>query len=263
MKHISQDDLILHYYREADPGRVKHLAECPECQKNFEQLSGMLSGLALPEPPPRGEDYGAQVWSRIHYALNERKPVMPRWALFSRWPAVTTIAVLIAIAFAAGRYTSRPSTNPSAEFLAPPNNGQLSQKVLVVALADYLDRSEMLLVEVTHADRPGDLDLNAQRRYASELVAMNRLYRQTAQRIGDRDTEALLEQLERVLVQLEHVPQGATATDVQQWRQEIESGGLLFRVRVAQRNVRAEAQSGRRTGALETPRTLQDQTPIL
>jgi len=64
---------------------------------------------------------------------------------------------------------------------------------LVVALGDYLDRSEMLLVEVAHADRPEDLDLNAQRRYASELVATNRLYRQTAQRIGDRDTDALLD----------------------------------------------------------------------
>jgi hypothetical protein len=263
MRHISEDDLILHYYREADPGRVKHLAECPGCQREFEQLSGMLSGIALPEPPPRGEDYGAQMWSRIHYALNERKPAMPRWALFSRWPAVATIAILIAIAFAAGRYTSRPSGNPSAEFLATPNNRQLPQKVLVVALGDYLDRSEMLLVEVTHADRPADLDLNAQRRYASELVAMNRLYRQTAQRIGDRDTDALLDQLERVLMQLEHVPQGATAADIQQWRQEIESGGLLFRVRVAQRNMRAEAQSGHRTGTRETPMTPQDQTPIL
>src|SRR5262249_59691199 len=73
MRHLSQDDLILHYYREAGPGIVKHLADCPECQENFEQLSCMLSATALPEPPPRGEDYGAEVWGRIRHELNEGK----------------------------------------------------------------------------------------------------------------------------------------------------------------------------------------------
>ena len=263
MRHLSQDDLILHHYREAGPGMVKHLADCPECQENFEQLSCMLSAIALPEPPPRGEDYGAEVWGRIRHKLNEGKTAMPWWALSRRWAAVATIAGLIGIAFVAGRYTSRPPANWPAKPLEATNNLQLPQKVLVVALGDYLDRSEMLLVEVAHADRPEDLDLNAQRRYASELVATNRLYRQTAQRIGDRDTDALLDQLERVLVQLEHTPQGATPTDIQQLRQEIESGALLFRVRVAQVNMRAEAKSGHRTETREDPSTPQDPTPIL
>ena len=85
MRHLSQDDLILHYYREAGPGMVKHLADCPECQENFEQLSCMLSAIALPEPPPRGEDYGAEVWGRIRHKLNEGKTAMPWWALSRRW----------------------------------------------------------------------------------------------------------------------------------------------------------------------------------
>lgn len=257
MKHLSQDDLILHYYGESGAEMARHIVECAECHKKFEQLSLTLSAIALPEPPSRGEDYGAEVWSRIRPELNERKPAMAWWAVPRRWAPVAAVAVLIAAAFVAGRYTSRPTTGSPAEAT---NNAQLPQKVLVVALGDYLDRSEMLLVEVAHAKSPGDLDLNAQRHYASELIATNRLYRQTAQRVGDADSDALLDQLERVLLQVEHTPQDATAGDIQQLRQEIESGGVLFKVRVAQVHMKARAKSGNHSGTTHDTSTLRDQT---
>jgi hypothetical protein len=260
MKHLSQDDLVLHYYGERSAGVTQHIARCPECREKFEQLSSMLSAIALPEPPLRGEDYGAEVWSRIRPKLNERTTTVPWWAVPYRWAAVATVALLIAIAFVAGRYTNRPRVNPSVEAT---KNGQLPQKVLVVALGDYLDRSEMLLVEVAHATRPEDLDLNAQRHYASELVASNRLYRQTAQRLGDADTGALLDQLERVLLQVEHAPQGATAADIQQLRQQIESDGLLFKVRVAQVQMKSKSNFGNRARTAQGSSTFQDHKQIL
>lgn len=260
MKHLFENDLVRHYYGEGGAGIAKHIAECAACRRKFEQLYGMLSAIALPEPPPRGEDYSAQVWSRIRHNLNQRTTSRPWWALPRRWAGIVTVAALIAIAFLAGRHTNRPPRNPPVEAT---NHPELPQKVLVVALGDYLDRSEMLLIEVAHAKHPDDLDLGMQRRYAGELVATNRLYRQTAQRVGDTDTDALLDQLERVLLQLEHTPEGATASDIQQLRQEIESGSLLFKVRVAQVHMKAEAKSSNRARTGEGPRTPPDQIPIL
>jgi len=260
MKHLSQNDLILHYYGEGGAGIAKHIGECAACQADFEDLQRALSAIALPEPPMRGEDYGAEVWSRIDHKLSKRTTAIPWWALPRRWAAVAAIVVLIAVAFLAGRYTKRP---PAKSPVEATDNRQLPQRVFLVALGDHLDRSELLLVEVAHAKRPEDLDLNMQRHYASELVARNRLYRQTAQRVGDADTEALLDQLERVLLQLEHTPQDATASDIQQLRQEIESGALLFKVRAVQVNMKAEAKSSNRARTAEDPSTLQDQTPIL
>jgi hypothetical protein len=181
-------------------------------------------------------------------------------ALPRRWAVVASVAVLIAIAFLVGRYTNRPSAKFSVEAT---DDAQLPQKVLGIALADYYDRSEMLLLEVAHANRPEDLDLNTQRRYATELVATNRLYRQTAQRVGDAETSALLDHLDRVLLQVAHTPQGATAADIQQLRQQIDSGALLFKVRVAQVQIEAQAKSGNRARTAEDPATLQDHNPIL
>jgi hypothetical protein len=263
MRHLSQDELVLHYYGESDAGVPKHLAECPECRAEFEQLSQTLSAIALPEAPSRGEDYGAQVWSRIRHNLPAPTKVIPWWAVPRSWAAVATAAVLIAAAFVAGRYTNRPSRNSPEPPFEATNNPQLPQKVLVVALGDYFDRSEILLVEVAHANRPEDLDLNSERRYANELVASNRLYRQTAQRVGDAATEALLDQLERVLLQLAHTRQGATSADIQQLRQEIESGGLLFKVRVAQVHLESEAKSPSRARTAEAPNPPRDQRPLL
>jgi hypothetical protein len=260
MRHLSQDDLVLHYYAEGGEEIAQHIAECPECHANFERLSWTLSAITLPEPPPRGENYGAEVWSGIRPKLTERTTAARWWMLPRRPVAVAAVAVLIVIAYVAGRYSNRPPVNPPLEAT---NNGQLPQKVLVVALGDYLDRSELLLVEVAHAKRPEDLDLKTQRHYAHELIASNRLYRQTAQRVGDAETGALLDQLERVLLQVEHTPQGATAADIQQLREEIDSGALLFKVRVAQVHMKAEAKSGNRAETVEDPTTLQDQTPIL
>ena len=260
MKHLSQDDLVLHYYGEGGAGIAMHIAECSECRTNFERLSSMLAAIALPEPPPRGEDYGGEIWRKIRPKLNKRTAAIPWWALPRRWAAVATVAVLIAGAFVAGRYTNRP---PAKSPVEATNNGQLPQKVLVVALGDYLDRSEMLLVEVAHANRSEDLDLNTQRRYASELVATNRLYRQTAQRVGDTETEALLDQLERVLLQVEHTPKSATESDLQQLRQQIESGGLLFKVRVAQVQIKSRSKSSSRAGTMQDTSAFQDQKRIL
>jgi hypothetical protein len=121
----------------------------------------------------------------------------------------------------------------------------------------------MLLVEVAHAVRPEDLDLNTQRQYAHELVATNRLYRQTAQRVGDAGTAALLDQLERVLLQVEHTPQNAKESDLQQLRQQIESGGLLFKVRVAQVQIKSKSKSASRAGTARGTSAFQDQKRML
>jgi hypothetical protein len=258
MKHLSQDDLILHYYGECRAKITQHMATCPECREKYEQLSSMLSGIILPEPPPRGDDYAATVWTRIRPKLTERMTARPWWAVPRRWMAVATVAIVIAIAFMAGRYTNRAPATPRAEVT---NSAQLPQKVLVVALGDYLDRSEMLLVEVAHANRPEDLD--TQRRYASELVASNRLYRQTAQRLGDANAGALLDQLERMLLQVEHTPQDATGSDIQDLQQQIESGGLLFKVRVTQLQMKSKSNSINRAGGAQSSSTFLDHKQTL
>src|SRR6185312_10358691 len=106
--------------------------------------------ISLPEPPLRGENYGAEVWNGIRPKLAERSTAAWWWMFPRRSVAVAAVALLIVMAFVAGRYSKRPPVNPPREAT---NKGQLPQRVLVVALGDYLDRSEMVVVEVAHANR--------------------------------------------------------------------------------------------------------------
>jgi hypothetical protein len=82
------------------------------------------------------------------------------------------------------------------------------------------------------------MDVKAQRALADELVASSRLYRQTAARSGEPALAAVLEELERVLVEVAAGPDALTPGDLAELQRRIESRGLLFRVRVIGSQVR-------------------------
>ncbi|HEU5451809.1 MAG TPA: hypothetical protein VFU76_07490 [Terriglobales bacterium] len=236
MKHLTQDDLVLHYYGETGRSAAHHLAECSQCRAEFQELSRVLAAIRAPEAPPRSTEYGAQVWHNLRPHLPEKAAASSWWLMPRRWAAMATVAALIVAAFLAGRYAERvrPQNPTVAAKTASPEG------VLLVALGDHLDRSEMLLVEIAHAESPKDLDVTVERRHADDLLAANRLYRQTAMRVGDTATVAVLDDLERVLLQLAHAPDDPAA--LEQLQRQIEAKGLLFKVRVVQLNVKDEVK---------------------
>ncbi len=68
---------------------------------------------------------------------------------------------------------------------------------------------------------------------AETLLGANRLYRQSASMAGDAATAALLEDVERALLEIAHAPEDGRATDVERLRQRVSDQKLLFRMRVA------------------------------
>jgi hypothetical protein len=145
-------------------------------------------------------------------------------------------ALLVAVAFVAGRQWERKQL-PQVAVKADP---QARQRVVVVVLGDHLDRSERLLVELNHA---GGHDLPAMplRSEARELLASNRLIRQSAIEVGDHNVEASLDHLERLLVELANQPDAPSEADLARLRQEMNTDGLLFDIRVLRSRVRSQA----------------------
>jgi hypothetical protein len=87
------------------------------------------------------------------------------------------------------------------------------------------------------------VDISSERSRAEELLAANRLYRETAVKTGDTATAALLDELERVLVDVAASPSTLTQSDLDEVRRRIESKGLLFKVRVVSSDVRERQQA--------------------
>jgi len=231
MTHLSDDDLILLQYGEAEdaPAAESHLSECADCRRRREELQEVLAAADPLPVPERGPDYGADVWRRIAPRLALRPvPAVPRRV---RWAPPVALAASLLLAFLLGRHW--PAAPPPES--AP---GAVRERILLVAVGEHLERSQMVLVEIANADPQAPGDIAPARRMAQELVDANRLYRVTAQRSGEAGVADVLDDLERTLLEIAHSPEDATPVQLKTLQKHIESRGLLFKVRVIGSRVR-------------------------
>ena len=248
MKHLSQDDLVLQFYGEAGTKFERHLRECAECRTRFGSLKQVLETIQPPKEMPLANDYAQVMWGRVRNRLAEPEPE-PRkrlwtWNWSRSWVPATAMAVLIVAAFLIGRHF--PTANNASPIQAASTAAQ-RERILLVALSDHLDRSQVLLLELRHA--PNGNELAVHRENVQELIASNRLYRQAALRQGNESTAAVLEELERLLLDVAHSE--PSSSDLETIRDRIDSEGLLFKIRVVDSKVKREVRSERRAGATE------------
>jgi hypothetical protein len=234
MKHVTEEDLIA--YREGVTAErtqiAEHLASCAECRGELARIEVVLAALdTLPVPDP-GDDYGRRVWQQIAPRLTE-KPARwwQSWFEPKRLVALGAVAAMVVAAFLIGRSTK---TGGTPDLTA--NKDQVRERVLVLAVGEHLGRSEMMLVELSNAEpsTPAQkkVNISSEQHRAEDLLDENRLYRQTALEEGDTALASVLDDLERVLLDVAHSPDQVTPAQLQKIRQKIEARGILFKVRV-------------------------------
>ena len=240
MKHPTEEEIIA--YREGEPRErkviMRHMSECEECRAQLERLESVLAALdEMPVPDP-GEDYGQRVWQKIAPRLPKRRAWdWSAWFEPRRLVAAGALAAVILAAFLAGRFLPRKGPaipEPSAEVVR--------ERVLLVAVGSHLDRSEMILVELSNAQPAAKshqlINISTEQRRAENLINENRLYRQTAQQQGDAALAGVLDDLERVLLDFARSPQEVTPAQFETIQRRIEARGILFKVRVVGKDVR-------------------------
>jgi hypothetical protein len=242
MNHLSEEQLILHYYGEEGEtlAAERHLEECEGCRELYGSLQRVLNVVDSLPVPQRGAEYGAQVWNR----LESRLPVRRRlWTLPSPWRwavAGTAMAGLLVAAFLAGRFYPPPQTKRLVQMAAA--DPQAGERILLVAVGDYLERSQMVLVELANANPNLPLDISSEQERAAGLVSESRLYRQTAAHTGNSAVASVLDDLDRVLLEISHAPSHISPGDLEKLRQRLEAEGILFKIRVLGSNVRNQEE---------------------
>jgi hypothetical protein len=238
MNHLSEEQLILHYYGEEGDslGVEQHLDECGDCRAFYGSLQRVLNVVDTLPVPERGPEYGAEVWQKISKQLPARRRWifgMPAW----RWVAAgVAFAGLMLAAFVAGRfYQGAPKQNQLA--LAKTDSAS-GEKILLVAVGDYLERSQMVLIELANANPKTPLDISAEQERAGDLVSESRLYRQTAAHTGDTAVASVLDVVDRVMMDIVHGPSELSPEDLSRLRQRLEADGILLKIRVLNSNVR-------------------------
>jgi len=240
MNHPTEEQLILHYYSEAE-GRFQleqHLSGCDTCRTVYESVQRTLDGmdaLSVPDPEP---GYEARLWARLEPVLPTRHRFFfaPAW----RWAAVSAaFASLLMVAFLAGRY-SRPAPAPVALSAQP------REQALQIAIGDHLERSQVMLTELANASAAGPLDISFEQERAADLLDENRLYRQSASSAGDTIVAGVLDDLERILLEIEHAPARISPADLDELRLRLRAEGILFKLRVLDSNGQNQTEPNRK-----------------
>ena len=228
MNHLNEEQFVLYYYGEPADGVEDHLGACEQCRDAYQTLQRVLNSVDSLPVPERAAEYESQVWQSVSERLPRRRSFAARWFSWRPLAVAVTMAALVIAAFFAGRTGRKPAGNLAS---ADP---QVRERVLMVAVGDHLERSQMVLVELANAGTPngGALDISYEQRAAEDLVESNRLYRQTALSAGDDATANVLEELENVLLDIAHSPSEVSAKQLEDLRKEIESRGILFKVKV-------------------------------
>ena len=268
MTHPTEETLNDYIERELGPAEhvriATHLDSCGECAlvvAEIQQVVRDASALGPLAPPPHVwsliqdrldatflgvESPEFRVESRRESRIEKESRVDRRWTRFA-WAAAT--AALVVMAFLTGRFVQlrdeqSASQLPAADVgRASTQDARVRERVLLIAVGDHLERSQMVLVELAHAETRGNLDISAERQLADDLVASNRLYRQTAQQMGQANVAGLLDELERVLVEVARGPSTVSMGQLADIQQRIESQGILFKVKVIGSEIRQQPVS--------------------
>ena len=234
--HPDDERLILFHY-EGDRSVARHLDTCLPCRGRMAGIRRLFELVEAEPVPERGEAYGRDVWRRIAARLPERP--RPDWRLVFAPPRLAFAGALAAIAlaaFLAGRISRSP------EPPAAPTVSQTRERILLVTVGDHLERSQTVLIELLHAPAEGPV-AESDRARARELLAANRLYRQTAASAGERGVSDVLEDLERVLLEASHGASPVSMESLEGLRRKAEAEGVLFKIRVLGSRVREREEA--------------------
>ena len=262
-RHISDEDLLLDYYDEATPEQHAemraHVETCAECQALDHELRAVLALVdsePVPDAPPGFE---REMWARLEpvvSGLPSRSFGAPRkadtakadtstWSFeLPRWALAASVAALAVGSFALGRVWDTPTT-PARVSTADAR--ELGERMLRSEVEEHLERSQRVFVELVNADDSAPVLLARDRERAADLVAAGRLYRRSAEEMGDADTRDLLEDVERVLVEIANGPEVESSNDLSEVRARITDQDLIFRLRVMTAGMQARERRARPT----------------
>jgi Putative zinc-finger len=270
--HLSEDELILHYYGEtdrADEARLDaHLAECGDCQAAKARLHRILMLVETAAPVEARPGFERDVWARLEPQLDANRGgfvglvrrlvrrsrgeggSLGEGGWFPQWALAGGVAALVLVAFMAGRFTG---SAPAGELVeATPSLGSPADaspdRVLQAAVGDHLDRTQIMLTELVNNDVDQADAFAGEQERASDLVAINRLIRQSAVQSGDAGIADVLEDLERVLLEIANAPADVTSNELSDLKARITAQDLLFRVRVMASEMRQRTRTDREAG---------------
>jgi hypothetical protein len=246
--HPTEEDFVLLFYGDAgtdDEQRVStHVRTCDTCRSVWREITASLhavDGAGIPEPPP---DFERVMWAKVQREIADLPVATPWWVPRAWLPIVSLATVVLAVMIGLQLTPGTTDVVPDATRAT----ASQPERVLLIAMDEHLERSELLLVELMNADldlaNGGDaVQLGFELAAADDLLLSSRLYKQTAAHTGNVELAAMLEDLERVLVEVARGPDELTPDDLHALQTRIADDDLLFKVRIVNDEIRKRQQA--------------------
>lgn len=246
MKTISDNDLILYFYRDGlDASRIAEidaaLHASSAVRARYAQLQRTLQVADTDAPITADADFTQRVWRRLEARIGNTSsaPVRNDWRsrlhdllqslLSPRFALAATC--LLALAVGIGYYAGRSSATDESAV----RDNAMAARVLDAYVSDHLRATEGLLLTAANSEssdlHAGNSDL------AATLVESNRLYAAAAARSGNTRLADFLRQLEPVLIDLANQPADASIQSRDGLRDYLRKTDLLFQVRATQAHI--------------------------
>jgi len=237
MNHYTEEELILFYYDESDHGAEieKHLAGCERCREVHAGIEKDLAAIGELPFPAAGPGYSRQVWEAIEPRL-DAKPIAVPASPSRNWRVPMAAAAGLILTVTSLWIGYRAGARDGGEII----DQEIRRQALMTAVSMHLQSSERLLVELSNVDRRRNIDLAGPQRRAASLASTNRLYRRTARHHGESELSALLDELERVLLDVANAPDRISPAEFNALWSRVERSGLLIKMRLQE----VEAREG-------------------
>ncbi|UCH61589.1 MAG: anti-sigma factor [Fidelibacterota bacterium] len=226
-----------------------HLATCPNCAEEYQQLLWTLNIMDQRQPPAIDPAYWEGFWNRLSDRLkpDRRKVFRPDWRRWfppvtlpvrPAWVSVAAAVLLIATGVYIGRsiYLGQPNGPAAvtrAEVLDPAViaefNGMLSH---------YLGQSRSLLLGLenfdTGYDDPALLDFPRQQMMSWELLVQGQEIKRHAVASSDPRLQHLVNEIERVLLQLANSEGEDLEWTIRLVQEGVEQNAILVKINLTE-----------------------------
>ena len=228
--HLSDDEIISLLYANPSHEVEQHLRSCSTCRTEFDTYRRTIEALQHWPTPARAADYEARVWDRVSASMPQKRGTF--WARIPL-PALGMAAAVAAIALVSFFIQQMRSKQPIKAIARMPS--EASHRILDVAVKDHFERTSRVLAKLeisTPVESAHSVDISGEQNTVDDLLAENRLYRQTAEQDGDHRTADLLDNVEQFLVELDHSPPKLSNGQLKNLQQRLSDTNVLSKLKV-------------------------------
>jgi len=267
MNKSTKDDLILFYYGELDHSQNKSirqaLADSASLQLEYAELCDFLDNKTTLEVPPPSDNFNQQIMTSIYQQVNvqpygniktqSKLSQLIEWLTGNQWHRLATASMAVMLVTVGVFFLGRWSSLPEQSLVIADNSSETidsqasfsaeqSQRVLFSNVSSHLEMSGRLLTMVSNGNGELAEQIESRKNIIEELVALNRLYRRVAQQSGDKQLAGVLQQMESILIELNHIESDPEKNDGQPaefntLRDRLEESDLIYQMKVTNKKL--------------------------